>query len=285
LGQPQVLPFDEVFMNVWKRQVCVAFVSLLAAGIAWAQPSLGGVKQQANKSKDSQQKKQNETAGETKEPVVFAMGPNEKCKFEVDSASKKNIMKFESKAPAETIESQVKKLTGYLELNPKKLDKVEGKFTVAWKDVDTGNPTRNGHMMGKDWVEADKYPDVVYTVTGIENASAPVKPVKSINCTLVGTMAMHGKEKEMKIPATLTYVESLPGKKGEPAHDGMVVKAKKFKVALADFDIKGKGGVVGNKVAGEQEFTVVSANMVGPEHKDKPKEAKAPPPKKPIKGG
>ena len=35
-------------MNVWKRLMCVGVVSLLAAGIAWAQPSLGGVKQQAH---------------------------------------------------------------------------------------------------------------------------------------------------------------------------------------------------------------------------------------------
>lgn len=274
-------------MNVSKRLMWVGVVSLLAAGVAWAQPSVGGVKRKANESKDAQQKKANEKPGDSKEPVVFSMGPDEKSHFEVDSASKRNVMKFESKAPAETIESKVNKVAGYLDFNPKKMDKVEGKFTVAWKDVDTGNGMRNTHMMGKDWVDASTYPEVVFTVTQIEGASSKDKPVKSIKCTLVGTMAMHGRETEMKVPATLTYIEAMPGKKGDAPHDGLTIKTSKFKVALADFGIKGKGDAVGKKVADEQEFTTVSINLIGPEHKEtkNPTQPKMPPKKPPIKGG
>ena len=272
-------------MNVSKRMISAAVLSLFSVSVAWAQPAVGGIKKKANESKDAQQKKENDKAGDSKEPVVFSMGPDEKCHFEIDPASKRNVMKFESKAPGETIDSKVNKVTGSLDFNPKKMDKVEGKFTVSWKDVDTGNPMRNGHMMGKDWVDATTYPDVVFTVTGIEGASSKDKPVKAIKCTLVGTMAMHGKEKEMKIPATLSYLESLPGKKGDAPHDGLAIKTSKFKIALADYDIKGKAGVVGSKVAGEQEFTMVSLNLVGPEHKDKKPATKGPPPKKPAPKG
>ena len=274
-------------MNVAKRVLSVFVFSLLAAGMVWAQPSVGGAKKKANESKDQQQKKENEKAGASKEPVVFTNAPDEKCHFEIDASSKRNVIKFESKAPAETIESKVNKITGTMDFNPRKMDKVEGTFTINWKDVDTGNPTRNTHMMGKDWVDAATYPDVVFTVTGIEGASAKDKPVKAIKCTLVGKMTMHGKDHDMKIPATLTYIDSLPAKKGEAPHDGLSIKTGKFKVALADYDIKGKAGVVGNKVAGEQEFTTVAVNLTGPEHKETkaPTQPKMAPKKPPVKGG
>lgn len=277
-------------MNAIRR---FAVLSAAAAGLGWlsspalfAQPSVGGAKKKAMESKDAQQKKENDKAAEKKEPVVFSMGPDEKAHFEIDPASKRNVIKFESKAPGETIDSKVSQVSGHLDFNPRKLDAVEGQFTVKWKDVDTGNKTRNNHMMGKDWVDAQTYPDVVFTVTGIENATSKDKPVKAIKCLLVGKMAMHGQEKEMKIPVTLSYLEVLPvlTKKGEAPREGLAIKAGKFKIALADFDIKGKAGSVGSKVAGEQEFTTVSFMLTGPEHKVKPVMPKAPVKKPPPKG-
>ncbi len=275
-------------MDLHRRRFTLSASAFVAACLfTWsalaAQPAMGGAKRKANelKPKDEPAKPEKKSEG----LVVFGMGPDEKAHFEVEPASKRNVMKFESKAPKETIESKVNKVSGSLDFNPRKMDAIEGKFSVAWKDVDTGNPMRNGHMMHPPWIDASKYPDVVFTVTGIENLTCKEKPIKTINATLVGKMAMNGKEKEMKIPVTLSYLESSSTpKKSEAPRDMLGIRTKKFKVALADFDIKGKG--VGEKVATEQEFTMVSLMLTGPEHKAE-KKAAAPkaPPRKPLSGG
>ncbi|MEK6642710.1 MAG: YceI family protein [Planctomycetota bacterium] len=272
-------------MTLLNRRLClsVAFLtvaSLVAWNSATAQPSLGGAKKKANENKEDQNKKNEpEKQDKPKDPVVFAIGPNEKAHFEIDSASKRNVIKFESKAPKETIEGKVTKIEGSLDFNPRKLDAIEGKFTIDWKDVDTGNKTRNEHMMSAPWIDAKSNPQIVFTVTGIENLSAKVKPIKSIKADLVGKMALNGKEKEMKIPVTLSYLETTgTPKKGEAPKEGLGIRAGKFKLALADFDIKGRG--VGDKVAAELDFATASMMLVGPEHKE---EKKAMTPKTPVK--
>jgi len=277
-------------MNLIRRRFDISVAAVIAAflmsaGAAFAQPSVGGAKKKANELKPKEESTQPEKKPENKEPVVFAMGPDEKTHFEIEAASKRNMIKFESKAPKETIDSKVTVVKGSLDFNPRKMDAIEGKFTVEWKDVDTGNKTRNGHLMSKPWIDAATYPEIVFTVTGIENLAAKVKPIKQVKADLVGKMAMNGKETEMKIPVTLSYLEaqSTP-KKGEAPRDMLGIKAGKFKIALADFDIKGKG--VGDKVAAEQEFTTASFMLIGPEHKaDKKQTQPKMPPKKPQPKG
>jgi polyisoprenoid-binding protein YceI len=265
----------------------IAAACLLAAGTTFGQPSVGGAKKKANEVKPKDESGQPEKKPENKEPVVFAVGPDAKSHFEIEASSKRNMIKFESKAPKETIEGKVTVVKGSLDFNPRKMDSIEGTFTVAWKDVDTGNKMRNSHLMSKPWVDATAYPEIVFTVTGIENLTAKVKPVKTIKAELVGKMAMNGQEKETKIPVTLSYLESQSTpKKGESPRDMLGIKAGKFKIALADFDIKGKAGAVGTSVAKEQEFTTASFMLIGPEHKaDKKQNQPKVPPKKPQPRG
>ncbi len=192
-------------------------------------------------------------------PPTFDVGPDAMGNYEVDPTSTVNEVVFTSKAPKETIKGKSTKATGHLEFNPRKLDSVVGKFSVQWKDVDTGNPMRNQHMMSKEqgWIDGKAYPEIVFSVTEFELPKVPVKPGKSgshaIKGKLVGKFEMNGKEKAMKIPATLAYVESGKSESGEPIKEGVGVKAK-FAVNLADFDIAGKG--VGEKVAKKQQISV-----------------------------
>jgi hypothetical protein len=60
---------------------------------------------------------------------------------------------------------------------------------------------------------------------------------------LIGTMSINGKDKEMPIPVTLAYIEAGKDKDGKDVTEGIGVKAR-FSIALADFDIKGKGVAV-----------------------------------------
>src|SRR5438270_13666145 len=74
----------------------------------------------------------------------------------------------DSKAPAETIKGVAKDVTGEIKLNPAKLDKVEGKFSVPFKSLDIGrdgkpNKMMRDKMLAPEWIDGDKYPDAVFT--------------------------------------------------------------------------------------------------------------------------
>jgi polyisoprenoid-binding protein YceI len=188
----------------------------------------------------------------------FDVGPDEMANYQVDPKSSINEVVFTSTAPKETIKGKTTKAVGHLDLNPRKLDSVAGKFSVAWADVDTGNKTRNQHMMEDPWVNAKSHPTIDFTVTSWELAKTqpkakPGKESHALKGKLIGTMSMNGKDKEMTIPVTLAYVPAGKDKEGKEVTEGIGVKGK-FSIALADFDIKGKG--IGNAVAKSQKLKV-----------------------------
>lgn len=186
----------------------------------------------------------------------FEVGPDEMANYQVDPKSSINEVVFTSTAPKETIKGKTTKATGHLDLNPRKLDSVAGSFAVAWADVDTGNKTRNEHMMDAPWVNAKSHPKIEFTVTSLELSKTKPKPGKegqALKGKLIGTMSINGKDKEMKIPVTLAYVPAGKDKDGKDVTEGIGVKAR-FSIALADFDIKGKG--VGQAVAKSQKVKV-----------------------------
>ncbi len=173
--------------------------------------------------------------------------------YRVDPASARNEVVFISKAPKETINGKASKVEGSISLNPRRFDEVAGSFTVAWKDIDTGNPQRNGHMMAAPWVDAASHPNIVLTISKIELSKKKSKSKSSLRARIIGEMSMNGKAKAMKIPATLVYVTPGVDDKGQEKKEGLGIKAA-FRVALKDFDIKGKG--VGQAVASTQKVKV-----------------------------
>jgi len=244
-------------------------VSLLTVSIALAQPGTGrpgGKPPAAPKG-----------GGTTPKAPSLAGGPDEKIKFEVDPNSKRNEVNFTSKAPGETIKGHSSACTGSLTINPAKLDSAEGSFTVAWQSIDTGNKMRNQHMMGSPWVDATAHPDIVFTVTGIEQVKSAGQAGKAVKGTLVGKFAMNGVEKEVKIPATIAIVNATGADKEKI---GLGIKAS-FKVALADYKIEGKG--LGDKVARSQDITVsLNLRRAGDKSSDDASDGETKPkPKKP----
>ena len=183
----------------------------------------------------------------------FAVAPNEITEFVLDPKSKRNQVVFLSKAPKETIKGTTRTVAGQLKGNLYSLMDIAGTFEVAWKDLDTGDKTRNEHMMAAPWVDAASHPKIVFTLTSIEPDGKQSKRGKIIKGTLLGKMAMNGREREMSIPATLAYLPAKKSKSGKKTAARVSIKAK-FDVDLAGFDI-GRDRV-GEKVAKTQNITV-----------------------------
>jgi polyisoprenoid-binding protein YceI len=228
-----------------------SFLAALGSAIAFEPPIAVGrkAKQKAN---------EHEAAPEGKGAVSsdgFTYGPDKKTKYEIDPDSDRNQITFTSKAPKETIKGKANRITGFLELNPRKVNEASGKFTIEWKDVEVPNKMMDGHMKADPWVNTASHPQLVYTVTGVEESKLQAKNKKSTSfkTKLVGEMEINGKKQEMTIPVTLSYVQAKPDK--PDVKEVLGIKTS-FKIKLADFDIKGKPGTIGNAVAAEQDIKV-----------------------------
>lgn len=175
---------------------------------------------------------------------------DEKLKFVVDKSSKRNAVSFISKTSVETINGKTKDITGEITLNPAKLDSIEGKFVVPWKSLDTGKPMMNKHMTSAPWVDAESHPEIVFTITKMEDLKAAGKNGKSVSANFVGKMAMNGVEKDVSIPVVMTWFGSPKDKEGI----GIKSVKGKFRVNLSDYKIVGRD--VGKKVAATEEIDV-----------------------------
>lgn len=183
----------------------------------------------------------------------FKRGPKSRTHYVVDAESPGNEITFTSKAPRETIVGRATAVDGHLDLKPRRLKRASGRFALRWDALDTGNAQRNRHMLGPPWVDATSHPEIVFTLNRIRNIKPRGKSGNKIRANLVGTLAMNGVEKKTTIPATLVYLEPDSGKKGGNVKEGIGIRAT-FKVALADFNIQGRG--IGQAVAARQRIKV-----------------------------
>jgi len=180
-------------------------------------------------------------------PATMDGALDEKIKFAVDKKSKRNSVVFTSKTSTETFKGTTKAITGDITLNPAKLDGIEGSFTVPWKSIDTGKPGRNEHMLSAPWIDSATHPDIVFTISGLEDLKAAGKTGKSVKGKFAGKMAMNGEERDVKIPFTMTWF-------GEPKEkEGLGIKST-FKINLSDYKIAGRG--IGKGVAATQALEV-----------------------------
>ncbi len=249
------------------------FASMLSAALllsAIAAPPHAAVADPATKKPSDKKKKEpakqepKESSGETKKAALgFKVGPREASHFEIDPSAEGNNVSFTSKTPKETFVGKTTQIVGKLEADPHKLKNAKGEFSVAWNTLDTGKPMRNEHMMSAPWVEAMSFPQIVFTLDGMEKMSHLDKRGTKLKATLIGAFSINGAEKKLRIPATLEYVQppkAKPKKNGadDPGDDGDVREGirieAKFALALKDFNIVGRG--VGDKVAAKQQIQV-----------------------------
>lgn len=181
----------------------------------------------------------------------FNLGAKGTKNIKLDNKVGNNQAQFNSKAPLEEI-SGTANVSGSFALDPSNIEATTGKIIVPVNTMQTGIELRNKHLLGKDWLDEESYKDIVFEVKKISG----VQIVSSGNGkgvakgTAEGTFSLHGVSKQLSCPIEITYVE-----KG----DVVMVKTE-FTVSLKEYNIAGKKGIVGSKVA---ETITVKASMFG----------------------
>lgn len=134
-------------------------------------------------------------------------------------SGKNGSIKLVGKAPQETITAESKVLMGKLDIATKNFN---------FKQSLTQFKFSQGDLQKKDaeeiYWETEKYPNATFTGKIINDVDLKTDGVYKVNA--VGVFSMHGVEKEMKVPATVTV------------KNGSISIASQLKIFLSDFKIK-----------------------------------------------
>lgn len=186
-----------------------------------------------------------------------AMNPCNPCgmrgtHFTIGDSMGRNSATFTSAAPLEDIVGTTRDITGYIVFDPANPQKGgHGELIIPVKSLNTGIPMRDEHLQGKDWLDAEQYPDIVLTISKTEY----VKEVKATpefqtyDVVLIGKLAIHGKTLPVRIPGRFTFL--MESEKTRQAMPGDMLAARaSFDVSLEDYNISGPGGsgLIGSKV-------------------------------------
>ena len=132
---------------------------------------------------------------------------------------------------------------------PGRFNQVAGSFAIDKDDltkstfaiqipvdsVDTNNKKRDEHLKSPDWFNAKQYATIEFKSTGVEKTDDK-------NLKVTGDLTLHGVTKSVAIPVELTGTGEFPA---GTARSG--VRAV-FTVKLADYQIKGMPGAVGDEI-------------------------------------
>lgn len=175
--------------------------------------------------------------------------------FNFTDKGKRNQASFFSTTPLEDITGLTNDINGKVSFNVNDIKSLKGELSVSTASIKTGIDLRDEHLRDADWLDADKYPNIKFTITEVKDVK--ILADNRLQIKFSGDFTLKGVTKTITGDATLTYlVESEQTKQRAPG-DLLGVQAK-FKVNLSDFGVKNK--VIGQKVA---EVVEVSVNMVG----------------------
>ena len=157
---------------------------------------------------------------------------------QADAGDFKGKFKFTSKAPKEDIFGTA---TGKATLNGDLADitTIKGSITVPVNTMETGNTVRDDHLRSPDWLDEAKYPNIVFDVESValDGAISEEKGMKAAKVKVTGKFTLHGVTTPLTSDATIKWKE-----------DGKAKITTSFTIALADYQVKGKAGIVGSKV-------------------------------------
>ena len=149
-----------------------------------------------------------------------------------------NHAKFTLDAPLETISGVANGVSGTLTVDTDKPEATSGTITVETKSLHVENPLMKEHMLGADWLDAEKNPSITFKVNSLKDFKMDGGKATA---TVVGTFSVKGVEKEIEVPATVTL---LPGKLGDRTGGKMqgdlAVIRTSFTIKRSDYGINPK---------------------------------------------
>ena len=113
----------------------------------------------------------------------------------------------------------------------------------------SGLTKRDDHMYGKDWLDAQNYPNIEFELKKLTSISIKKSDNTGIEFTAFaeGICTLKGTSKQTKAKLIVKYIpESDITRKRAPG-DLVMIDAD-FSVSLKDYNVLGRGDIIGSKV-------------------------------------
>lgn len=175
--------------------------------------------------------------------------------FNLADKNGRNQATFFSTTPIEDITGLGNDISGTVTFNVNDIKTLKGKVSVSVASIKTGIDSRDGHMRGAGWLNAEAFPEISFEIKKVSDIKSVAD--NKLTAKVIGNFTLHGITKEVTANATLTYLDESEQTKMRAAGDLLGVQAK-FNVKLSDYGVNNK--VVGQKVS---ENIEVSVNVTG----------------------
>jgi polyisoprenoid-binding protein YceI len=175
--------------------------------------------------------------------------------FNLADKNGRNQATFFSTTPLEDITGLGSDINGIVTFNVNDLKTLKGKVSISVASIKTGIDTRDGHMRGAGWLNAESFPEISFDIKKVSDIKSVAD--NKLTAKVTGNFTLHGVTKEVTADAILTYLDESEMTKSRAPGDLLGVQAK-FNVKLSDYGVNNK--IIGQKVS---ENIEVSVNMVG----------------------
>ncbi|MBL9169152.1 MAG: YceI family protein [Verrucomicrobiales bacterium] len=149
-----------------------------------------------------------------------------------------NNVVFKLDAPLEAINGSANGITGTISFDPADPASAKGRIVVATASLHVPNPVMKEHMLGEQWLDANKNKEISFEAKSITDAKT-TGDVTTANAT--GTLTIKGVSKEVTVPVKFTYLKDKLAARtnGQMKGDLLVLRAN-FSVKRTDFGINPK---------------------------------------------
>lgn len=162
-----------------------------------------------------------------------------------------NNVVFKLDAPLEAIQGSANGLSGTVTFDPENPAATKGSIVVSSSSLHVPNPMMKDHMLGAQWMDASKYPEITFEVKELKNAKTSGD---TTTADAVGTLSVRGVTKEITAPVKLTYLKDKLGQRVPKMKGDLLVIRSTFGIKRTDFGINPSAPQ--DKVSDEVELTL-----------------------------
>ncbi len=145
-----------------------------------------------------------------------------------------NNITFKIDAPLESTTGAAAGISGRVTFDPDAPAALQGRIVVATASLHVPNPMMNQHLLGPQWMDAARFPEITFDVEKVSDAQVQGNDTRA---TVTGRLTIKGVTKPVTTPVRLTYLkDKLPERFPRLKGDLLVVRAH-FTIRRDDFGI------------------------------------------------
>ncbi len=167
----------------------------------------------------------------------------------------RNQASFFSSTPLEDITGLSNDVKGTITFDINDVTTMSGTISIPTASLKTGIELRDKHLKSADWLDADSYPEITFTIKKVSDVEQIAD--NKLKAKVTGDFSAHGVTKEVVADVTMAYLDESEQTRMKAPGDLLGVEAT-FNINLSDYDVDNM--VLGKKVSDNIEIKVT---MVG----------------------